>query len=185
MTNARPILFAVLGAAAVVALCAGEARAQGPNIRTMLPGFDQPILLDTMAIRRPITGDRAAIVAAINTVLTEWKIPIEERDPATGRSEHVRAQVSRRIGGEAASTYFDCGQSFSGRNADIYRLRLAVAAWVEPAAGAPKELRVAAMASGRDPAGSRSSYGKCASTGALEERLWNRVRELVTPTPGE
>ena len=163
----------------LLAATAAGGQGQTPNVRTVLPGFDQPILLDTLALARPISGKREEILAAVNSVLVEWKILIEEREGTAGRTEHVRAEVSRRIGGEPISKYLNCGRGFSGNNADFYRLRLAIAAWPFPLEGEPKELRIATIASGRDPAGSRSSYGACASNGKLEERLWARVVELL------
>ena len=163
----------------LLAATAAGGQGQTPNLRTVLPGFDQPILLDTLALARPISGKREQILAAVNTVLLEWKILIDEREGTAGRTEHVRAEVSRRIGGEPISKYLNCGRGFSGNNADFYRLRLAIAAWPFPLDGEPKELRIATIASGRDPAGSRSSYGACASNGKLEERLWARVVELL------
>lgn len=176
----RPLLRAALAAASLL-LGAAAAWAQGgtPNVRTVLPGFDQPILLDTLALSHPITGKREQILAAVNTVLHEWKILIDERDGTPGRAEHIRAEVSRRIGGEPISRYLNCGRGFSGNHADFYRLRMAIAAWPFPLEGDPKELRIAIIASGRDPAGSRSSYGACASSGKLEERMWKRVVELL------
>ena len=176
----RPALRTALAAASLL-LGPTAASGQGgtPNVRTVLPGFDQPILLDTRALSYPITGKREQILAAVNTVLLEWKILIDERDGTTGRTEHVRAEVSRRIGGEPISRYLNCGRGFSGNHADIYRLRMAIAAWPYPLEGEPKELRIAIIASGRDPGGSRSTYGPCATSGKLEERMWKRVVELL------
>ena len=183
---ARPFVVrqsALRAALAATALLLGATAAGGqggtPNVRTVLPGFDQPILLDTLALARPISGKREAILAAVNTALAEWKILIDERDGTAGRTEHVRAEVSRRIGGEPLSRYLNCGRGFSGNNADVFRLRLAIAAWPFPLEGEPNELRIAIIASGRDPAGRRSTYGPCASNGKLEERLWARVVELL------
>ncbi|MEP7383122.1 MAG: hypothetical protein ABI910_15635 [Gemmatimonadota bacterium] len=150
-----------------------------PKARAMLPGMDGPILLDTMGIAIPISGDRDAIFAALGTVFTELKIPVELNDPAHGLMRNLNAEISRRLGGEPMSRYVDCGRGFSGSNADIYRITLAVAAWIEPATGDPKDLVVAIAASGRDPAGSKSAYSVCTSRGALEHRIAERVQAIV------
>lgn len=155
--------------------------AQAPGTRAVLPGIDTPILLDTIGLSYPITGERDAIFAALTTVFQELKIPVETPDPRRGLATNLNADISRRLGGQALSRYLDCGRGFSGNNADFYRITLAVSAWVEPATGDAKQLLVAIAASGRDPAGSRSAYSQCTSRGALEKRIAERVQELVTP----
>ncbi len=150
-----------------------------PRARAMLPGMDGPILLDTIGIAIPISGDRDAIFAALGTVFTELKIPVELNDPAHGLMRNLNAEISRRLDGEPMSRYIDCGRGFSGNNADVYRITLAVAAWIEPNTGDPKSLMVAIAASGRDPAGSKSAYSVCTSRGALEHRIAERVQAMV------
>jgi len=156
--------------------------AQAPGTRAMLPGIETPILLDTLGLSYPIAGERDAIFAALTTVFEELKIPVESPDPRRGLASNLNADISRRLGGQPLSRYLDCGRGFSGNNADFYRMTLAVSAWVEPAAGAPKQLVIAIAASGRDPAGSKSAYSQCTSRGALEKRIAERVQQIVSPS---
>jgi len=167
--------------AAACVLFAGDARAQTPNARAVLPGIDNPILLDTMGIAFPVSGSRDSIYAALDSTFRELKIPVETRDPRTGILRNLNADISRRLGGENLSRYLDCGRSFAGNNADFYRITLAISTWVEPATGEPQRVMVAIAASGRDPAGSRSAYSQCTSRGALEKRVAERVQKLIAP----
>lgn len=179
--TARFISLLMTGFSALVAspVCTAVSAQVGPGARAMLPGMDGPILLDTMGLAVPISGNRDAIFAALNTVFAELKIPVELNDPAHGLLRNLNAEISRRLGGEPLSRYIDCGRGFSGNNADVYRITLAVAAWIVPNAGEPKNLMVAIAASGRDPAGSKSAYSVCTSRGALEKRIGERVQEIV------
>jgi hypothetical protein len=167
---------------AAAVLAAAPLGAQAPGTRAVLPGIETPILLDTLGLSYPITGERDAIFAALTTVFQELKIPVESPDPRRGLASNLNADISRRLGGQPLSRYLDCGRGFSGNNADFYRITLAVSAWVEPATGAPKQLFVAIAASGRDPAGSKSAYSQCTSRGALEKRIAERVQQIVTPS---
>jgi hypothetical protein len=152
---------------------------RGPGTRAMLPGMDGPILLDTMGLAVPISGNRDSIFAALTTVFNELKIPVQLNDPKQGLLNNLNAEVSRRLGGQPMSRYIDCGRGFSGNNADVYRITLAVSAWLEPNVGEPKNLMIAIAASGRDPAGSKSAYSVCTSRGALEKRIGERVQEIA------
>ena len=171
---------AIVGA--FVALMAAHAPvgAQAPGARAVLPGLDAPILMDTIGLAHPIQGSRDAIFAALESTFAELKIPIETRNPKAGLLHNLNAEVTRRLGNEPLSRYLDCGRGFSGNNADVYRISLAVSAWIEPATGEPQRLLVAVAASGRDPSGSHSAYAACTSRGALEQRVAARVQALVS-----
>jgi hypothetical protein len=145
----------------------------------MLPGYELPVLLDTLGIASHVSGSRDAIFEALSHVFSELEIAVEEQDHRAGFLRNLGVQKSRRIGKVALSRYFDCGRGFSGANADVYRITIALSAWVEPVSGAAERLQVAVVGSGQDPAGSRSGYVKCNSTGALEALIADHVRARV------
>ncbi len=183
-TSARPLDRVLLPIVALIALASVAAPSslaaqRGPGTRAMLPGMDGPILLDTMALAVPIAGNRDSIFAALTTVFNELKIPVQLNDPKHSLMNNLNADVSRRLGGQPMSRYIDCGRGFSGNNADIYRITLAVTAWIDPTEGDPQRLMVAIAASGRDPSGSHSAYTVCTSRGALEKRIGERVQQLA------
>jgi hypothetical protein len=173
----RAIAACLLGF--ISALAFSPAGGQGPGARVMLPGYELPILLDTLAIVAPVAGSREAIFEALSHVFAELEIRVEEKDASTGLLRNLGVQKSRRLGKVALSKYFDCGRGFSGANADVYRITIALSAWVEPPAGTAEKLHIAVVGSGQDPAGSRSGFVKCNSTGALEAFIAGRVRTRV------
>jgi hypothetical protein len=156
------------------------AGAQAPNARAVLPGYDSPILLDTLGISRPMTGSRDSIFVALDAIFSDLKIPVETRDPKAGLLHNLNSQFSRRLGGVSLSRYLDCGRGFNGNNADVYRITLAISAWVEPGTGDPQRLHVAIAASGRDPGGNNTGHSPCTSKGTLEELITSRVRARVS-----
>ena len=108
-TKARAgVSVVALLALAVVAFPASLLAQRGPGTRAMLPGMDGPILLDTMALALPISGNRDSIFAALGTVFKELKIPVQLNDPKQGLMNNLNADISRRLGGEAMSRYIDC-----------------------------------------------------------------------------
>ncbi|MEO6445352.1 MAG: hypothetical protein ABIZ91_05120 [Gemmatimonadaceae bacterium] len=165
-----------IGALTLASVWPAASQAQSPNARAILPGYDAPILLDTLGIALPISGSRDSIFSALTAVLAELKIPIEERDPRTGMLRNLNAQLSRRLDKVPLSRYIDCGRGFSGNNADIYRVTLALSAWIVPATGEPQKLQVAIAASGRDPGGTNTGYSACSTRGSLEALIVERVR---------
>lgn len=183
MSARRIVSWAIVAALGVAAAAVAPVGAQGtgqtPQARAVLPGIEGAILLDTMALDFKVRGNRDSIFTALETVFKELKLPIESRNAKSALLNNLNADISRRLGDVALSRYLDCGRSFSGNNADFYRITLAFSVWVEPAVGEPERLMVAIAASGRDPAGSRSAYSQCTSRGALEKRIAERVQELA------
>jgi hypothetical protein len=170
-------LVSTLVLASAIAL--SSAAAQGPGARVTLPGYEAPILLDTLAIVNPISGSRDAIFGALGRAFAELDIKVEEKDHAAGLLRNLGVEKSRRLGKVPLSRYFDCGRGFSGANADFYRIMIALSAWVEPPAGDAQRLHIAVVGSGRDPSGSSSGYVKCNSTGRLEAFIVEHVRNSL------
>lgn len=156
--------------------------AQSPNLRAQIPGLERPVLLDSIAIKVPLAGPADRVVAVINEVYALWDLPIEGFDAGIGRLPNRRVTRSRRLGKTPMSRYLDCGRGFSGDNANIYRITLATAAWPEPMTGEATAIRVALIAGGQDPAGSRSGYVLCTTRGNFEQEFAEQVKtRLATP----
>ena len=172
-SRSRAIALTVLGVASTIAF--SPTAAQGPMARVTLPGYEVPILLDTLSIATRIGGSRDSIFSALSQVFTDLGIKVEEKDHSAGLLRNLGVEKYRRLGKAPLSRYFDCGRGFSGANADVYRITIALSAWVEPPAGASERLHVAVVGSGRDPAGSASGAVKCNSTGRLEAFIAEQV----------
>jgi hypothetical protein len=171
------VLYSALGFASAIAFSPSDA--QGPGARVTLPGYETPILLDTLAIVTRVSGSRDAIFAALSQVFADLDIRVEEKDHGAGLLRNLGVEKIRRLGKTPLSRYFDCGRGFSGANADIYRITIALSAWVEPPAGEAERLHIAVVGSGRDPAGSATGSVKCNSTGRLEAFIAEGVRAKV------
>ena len=84
-----------------------------------------------------------------------------------------------KLGTQRLSRYFDCGTTAGISNADQYDILIRVITQIIPAGGGLAALRSQVEASARSGATSGSSI-RCASTGALEERIAHMLSEQAT-----
>jgi hypothetical protein len=86
------------------------------------------------------------------------------------------ANYRRRLGSQRMSRYFDCGSTAGISNADDYDLLIRVITQIIPAEGGLSAVRTQAEATGHATATS-GQVVRCASTGALEERIAHMVSD--------
>lgn len=86
------------------------------------------------------------------------------------------ATYRRQMGHQRMSRYFDCGSTAGMSNADDYDLLVRVITQVMPAEGGLSIVRTQAEATGHATATS-GQVVRCASTGALEERIAHMVSD--------
>ena len=84
-----------------------------------------------------------------------------------------------KLGTQRLSRYFDCGTTAGISNADQYDILIRVITQIIPAGGGLAALRSQVEASARSGATSGSAI-RCASTGALEERIAHMLSEQAT-----
>ncbi|WP_310569999.1 hypothetical protein [Gemmatimonas sp.] len=171
-----------LGAALLVCATVGTtASAQLSPVRVRLPGYNQPISLDSAATTAEVVAaSHDATRAATVAVLEELKVPVTTNDPA-GLIGNGGMTLLRRLGNERLSKYLNCGVGLSGPQADTWRVTMALMVWIEPAGSSESRVRMALVAGAQDlDAGARRSAG-CGSTGALESLIVDRVRRRVVP----
>lgn len=154
-----------------------------PNARVSIPGQNQPILLDSVAIGHKISGPVDAIIKAVDEVYAEFGLPVEAFDPSTGRFPNRRVTLSRRLGKQPLSRYLDCGRGFAGNYADRYRVTISTAAWTEPATGTATKLHVAIIGGGLDPSGAGDGYVLCTTRGFFEDEFVKRVSAKLASSP--
>lgn len=145
--------------------------AQPPNLRVGLAAVSQPVLLDTLARPHELSGERVAALAALISAYDSLKIPIDYRDTKAGIVVAERFSVRRQLGKAPVSRYLDCGQGMNGVNANVYRITMVVAAWLQPTTGPVSQLQVAIAGSGQDMSGSNAQSVICNSKGVLEGEL--------------
>lgn len=86
------------------------------------------------------------------------------------------ANYRRTLGGQRMSRYFDCGATAGISNADDYDLLVRVITQIIPAEAGLSALRTQIEATGHATATS-GQVVRCASTGALEERIAHMVSD--------
>jgi len=161
----------------VIAVAAPPATpAQGVHIK--LAAWPQAVLMDTLRQDHELSAAPDSVYQAVLRAFADVGIPTGRTDGRAGIIGSERFERQRALGNVLLSKLFDCGEGPAGPNADLFRLEIAVVAWVAPAGNGTK-LGMAAVASGRDVSGVFRNPKECASTGALELKVLDRVSKLV------
>lgn len=164
-------LVALLGLLAVPAV----AQAQ---VRITMAAWKEPVLLDTMRQNHVVRARADSVYQAVMRAFDELGIPVGQTDAKGGIVGSERFERQRVLAGAPMARSFDCGEGPTGPIANLFRLEVAVVAWVSPEDGATK-LGLATVASGRDVSGVFRNPKECASTGALELKILDRVKQLT------
>lgn len=149
------------------------------EVRINLEAYREPVLMDTLRLNREIKAPPAKVYEATLKAFAALDIPVGNTVGTSGIIGSERFYRMRTLGGELLSKSFLCGEDPTGPNADSHRLEIVVVAYVAPApSGGGTSLGLAVAAQGRDPAGPYRAPRPCASTGALERKLHNKILEL-------
>ena len=123
----------------------------------------------------PIPAPPSRVFEAVRQVYGELEIPPGTHDPSTGRVGNTDFWKSRRLGGQAMSTYLSCGETFTGPAADNYRIYISLISMIRPDGKGASELETAFSAQGQNMEGTSADRIPCGSTGRLEERIRKAV----------
>lgn len=164
-------LAALLGALAVPV----GVRAQ---VRITMAAWTEPVLLDTMRQDHIVHARADSVYQAVMRAFDDLGIPVGRTDAKGGVVGSERFERQRVLAGAPMAKSFDCGEGPSGPIANLFRLEVALVAWVTPADGGTK-LGLATVASGRDVSGVFRKPKECASTGSLELKVLDRVKQLT------
>ena len=121
----------------------------------------------------------ARALSVIKSVYDELEIPAATVDAASGTITAPRFFKTRKLGNANLSMYFNCGNSLSGNIADTYRIYIMLVSVVRPDGKGGTELETAVTGDAADMGGAASGRIPCGSTGRLEERIQNGVRQKV------
>ena len=180
----RPIdlgRFAVAAGAALLIACSSAVTPTQRVESTYIPGGGV----------MSITGENGTISVVIGAPLqTVWRIlpmafdsvgvPLTLIDP----KKHVMAnegfKIRQKLRNERLSTYFECGTTQVGPNADSYELFMRVDSYLEPAKGDSTRTRVtfAVTAQGK-PLQFSQDYSRCTSKTMLERKMLDVVANAV------
>jgi hypothetical protein len=164
----RRALFAALA----LVWAGGEVAAQNARVRVRIPGHENVIAMDSLAVHTTLPATPAEVFPVAAAALElELKIPLLVRDSAGGIVGNHDLTKLRSLGGSAMSRYVSCGSGMTGPNADNYRVHLAIFAFVDPLPGNQTRLGVALAAGAQDVQGVAKQPVACGSTGALEGRI--------------
>jgi hypothetical protein len=173
-------LFCLLAASA-----AGCASAVTPTQRvetTYIPG---------MAGALSVSGDNGSVSATIGAPMQAvWRIlpvafdsvsvPLSLIDPKTHVMGNEGYKLRQKLGKERLSTYFECGTTQVGPNADSYEIYLKVLSNLEPVRGDSSRTRVTVTVSAAaKPLQFSQDYSRCTSKTALERRLLDVIGTVV------
>jgi hypothetical protein len=114
--------------------------------------------------------------AAVPTVFGELGIAPNVVDSKQHVYGNAGTNFRRELGNQRMSRYFDCGSTTGISNADQYDLLIRVITQIVPADAGLSILRTQAEATGHATATS-GQVVRCASTGALEERIAHMVAD--------
>lgn len=128
-----------------------------------------------IAVAAPI--DR--VVAALQAIYAELGVPAVNQPGPVGRLGNARFQARGKLAGHPMSDYFDCGSSITGPRTNGARLTISMISSYVAEANATR-VRTLITAEGRDMAdGTSNDPFRCTSTGRLEERVTQMLRERV------
>ena len=172
----RRLAFSALFAALV-----GAPLLPAQGVRISMHAWPEPVLLDTMRQEHKLSAQPDRVYEAVQKAFGELGIPGGGTDSRAGIIASERFERTHNLAGAPMSRSFDCGIGATGPYADSFRLEIAVVAWVKPGANGGTTLGLATIASGSDITGVFRKPKECASTGALETRLLDRVSKILAP----
>lgn len=176
MVSAKILSIAALGAALLVA---APAAAQTLP-RVWLPGYRDPVAFDTLGNRQSVPAAPGAVYSAAAAVLEKAGVDITYRDSLRGIVGNPSVE-KRRVAKSPLSRFLNCGNGFSGPNADSWGVTMAVLVSARASDGGTV-MRVGLAAGARDLSGSSKNPVTCGTTGALEELLAKEIRAKLPPS---
>ncbi len=145
---------------------------QGRTVSVRLPAYNTPVVLDTVDTQtHHEDAMRAAVLWAARKAFEELELPITLADSTRGLVISADLSLVRRLGKLRMSQILDCGTNLNGPIADQYRVRMAVALFVDSLGPSASEYRIAVAAGSQSLEGATRPPLACSSTGVLEERL--------------
>jgi hypothetical protein len=130
-----------------------------------------------------IAGSRDAVFALLPGLMRELGIEIKEVDPATSRMAARRYRVVRRLGKDRVSLSLSCGDNMTGPNADSYYVYLTAVIEVAARSASETSFSMYFGAEAIDVPGGQNERVACATTGAFEHRLVERLNKAFPAAP--
>ena len=173
VTRIIPVVLLLVGLAPRAdAQLPGQARTSTvPRLRTALPGYPDPIALDTVANYTEMKAPPGVVFTAAVEALKALDIPIAVRDSSHGTVGNLGWTKMRQLGGKTMSTSFNCGSGMTGPNADAYRLTIAAVVMIEALPNGNSRVGIALVGSAQDVQGAAKDPVACGTNGFTEARI--------------
>ena len=135
---------------------------------------------DTRGTVNMVAAPPEEVWAALPGVFRELDIPIGTLDAERRVLGNAEFQAARKLAGEALSTWVRCGNDAFGRPlANSHRLTLSLLTYLSPGESTGTIMETRLEASAADP-GQSTAPVECTSTGKLEERITQGVRNRIS-----
>src|SRR4051812_42056617 len=176
-----PGRVATVAAAALLIACAGAVTPTARTESTYIPG----------AGVMSVTGENGTIAVTIGAPLqTVWRALPTAFDsvgvalPLIDPKKHLMANegftIRQKLRNERLSTYFECGTTQVGPNADSYQLYISVRSYLEPSPGDSTRTRMTVAVTGAaKPLQFSQDYSRCTSKTMLERKMLDVVANAV------
>ncbi|MDH5235504.1 MAG: hypothetical protein OEW77_11135 [Gemmatimonadota bacterium] len=151
----------------------------GDMLRLEVAGYSGRVPLDSVAIPFEVAAPRGATFHAAAELLVELGITPALRDSVRGAVGIANVVIRRKFAKESISRFLDCGLGIMGANADNWRMHITAFAFAVADGPDRSTLKVTILGAGRDVAGTYSEELVCASTGAFERMVAERVRRRL------
>ncbi|HEX6966895.1 MAG TPA: hypothetical protein VF166_13950 [Gemmatimonadaceae bacterium] len=142
----------------------------------------------SLAIAGISTEAKSATAIAVDVPIeTSWKvlpdvyhnlgIAVVAADPASHTLGNHEVKLSRRLGSDRLSSFFDCGKGLDGYpHADEYAVTVDLLTQVTPGDDNGSMIRTQVLATATPVSGLASDPVQCTSTGKLEHRIADLVK---------
>jgi hypothetical protein len=145
--------------------------AQPRRVNVTLRGFENLVMLDTLASWSELLAPPAQAYAAAKQVLDSLKLSPTASDSANGLLLNRGFVARGRIAGRRMSWAWRCGSGLVGDYADTWRISMAYALFIDPSNGGGSRLGVAFAAGADDVQGASKAPLQCGTTGLLEKEI--------------
>ena len=176
---ARVHLYSGAAAALAIAFMMPIVAHAQQGVRVNLPGYPDPVLLDSMRTETEVTGTPERVYAGALKAYFDLGVPTGTTDNKFGIIGSEKFERMHQLAGAPMSRSFSCGESANGPNADSFRLTIVVVVWVKPGKSDGSLLATAVAASGTDVGGSYRIQRPCASTGRIEQKILEAVQAYI------
>jgi hypothetical protein len=176
---ARVVAAGIVATAVIAAGIVAMPRTLGAqDVRIKLGAWPESVVLDTLRQNHDLMADPRKVYDAVLKAFGEFGIPVGRTDGKAGIIGSERFERIRTLADAPMAKWLDCGGvGPSGPHANEYRVEIGIVAWVEPGPQGSR-LGVAMAASARDVSGVFRNPMGCQSTGALEQKIVERVAKL-------